>query len=210
MSASILSSILLRLGGLAAMVGGVASATLGLLTVLVVKYQMPGSVERAIQQKGSYEFPVLNMLLFGALAAIVALHTLQRQRYGSQGTLAALAAFIGLVLLPLGWLVAGPSYPLLLTAAVLIVGVLAASVGLVGLGIVTMSAGVLPRWCGAALIAGSPPFVGLEFGVLGFLGLPAMVPGGIAWALVGAPWLMVGYAIFRAAGRRTEQAPRVR
>jgi hypothetical protein len=187
------------------MVGGVVSATLGVLTVLVlgVKYEIPGSIERGIQ-KGGYELPVLNMLWFGALAAIVTLHTLQRQRYGSQGALAALAAFIGLVLLPVGWLVAGPSYPLALTAAVLIVGVLAASVGIAGLGIVTMTAGVLPRWCGATLIAGSPPFVGLEVGVLGFLGLPAMVPEGIAWALVGVPWVVVGYAIFRTAERRTE------
>jgi len=73
-----------------------------------------------------------------------------------------------------------------------------------------MGAGVVPRWCGGTLIAGSPPFVGLEFGVLAFLGLPAMVPGGIAWALAGAPWLMVGYAIFRAAGRRFEHPSRVR
>jgi hypothetical protein len=46
--------------------------------------------------------------------------------------------------------------------------------------------------------------VGLEVGVLGFLGLPAMVPEGIAWALVGVPWVVVGYAIFRTAERRTE------
>ena len=153
--AAISSSILIRLGGLAALVGGVATATLGVLTVFVVKSEIPGSVERTIQ-KCSYELPVLNMLFFGALAAIVALHTLQRRRYGSRGTLAALAAFIGLVLLPVGWLVAGPSFTPALITAVLMVGELAASVGIVGLGIVTMSAGVLPRWCGAALIAGSP------------------------------------------------------
>src|SRR5215218_6624256 len=192
------------------MVGGGATATLGVLTVLVVKYQIPGSIERAIQ-KGGYEPPVLNMLLFGALAAIVALHTLQRQRYGSQVTLAALSAFIGLVMLPVAWLVAGPSFPLTLTAAVLIVGLLAATGGIVGLGMVTMSAGVLPRWCGAALIAGSPPIVGLEFAFMGFLGLPAtVVPGAIVWALVGVPWVVVGYAIFRTAARRTEHAARVR
>ena len=147
MSVSISSSILIRLGGVAAMVGGGASATLGLLTVLVVNYEIPGSLERAIQKSGAYEFPVLNMLLFGALAAIVALHTLQRGRYGSQGRLAALAAFIGLVMLPVGWLVAGPSYPLLLTAAVLIVGVLAASVGIVGLGVCDHH-----RWSVASLV----------------------------------------------------------
>jgi hypothetical protein len=102
-----LASILIRLGGVAAMVGGVASATLGVLTVLVLglKYEIPGSIEKAIQ-KGGWEPRVANMLLIGALAAILALHALQRQRYGSRGTLAALAAFIGLVLLPVGgsWL----------------------------------------------------------------------------------------------------------
>src|SRR5215218_2087658 len=105
-----LPSILIRLGGVAAMVGGGASVTLGVLTVLVVNYEIPGSIERAIQKGGAYELPVLNMLLFGALAAIVALHALQRQRYGSQVTLAALSAFIGLVMLPVAWLVAGPSF----------------------------------------------------------------------------------------------------
>jgi hypothetical protein len=215
--AAMLASILIRLGGVAAMVGGVASATLGVLTVLVLglKYEIPGSIEKTIQ-KGGWEPRVANMLLIGALAATVALHALQRLRYGSRGTLAALAAFIGLVLLPVGWLVAvawlvaGPSFTPALITAVLVVGVLAASVGIVSLGIVTMSAGVLPRWCGVALIAGSPPSVGLELVVLAFLGLPAMVPGGIAWALAGVPWVVVGYAIFRSAGRRTDHPARVR
>ena len=209
-----LASILIRVGGVVAMVGGAASATLGGLTVLVLGLndELPGSIEKAIQ-KGGWEPRVANMLLIGALAAIVALHGLQRQHYGSQGTLAALAAFIGLVMLPVAWLIVGPPFPIAVQDAALIMGllgVLAASLGIVGLGIVTMGVGVLPRWCGGALIAGSPPFVGLEFVVLASLGLPAMVPGGIAWALVGVPWLMVGYAIFRAAGRRTELPARVR
>ena len=209
------SSILIRLGGVAAMVGGVTTATMGALTALVVEYEIPGSVGRTIQ-KGSYEFPVLNVLLVGALAAIVALHGLQRLRYGLRGTLAALTASVGLMLLPVGWFVAvawleaGPSFIPAVLTAVLVVSVLAASVGIVGLGIVTMSAGVLPRWCGAALIAGSPPIVGLEFAFMGFLGLPATVPGAIVWALVGVPWVVVGYAIFRTAARRTEHAARVR
>jgi hypothetical protein len=200
-----LASILIRLGGVAAMVGGTASATLGVLTVLVlgVKYEIPGFIERAIQKEGSWELPVANMLLIGVLAAIVALHALQRQRYGSQGTLAALAAFIGLVMLPVAWLVfvawleAGPSFAPALITAVLLVGVLAASVGIVGLGVVTMGAGVLPRWCGIALIAGSPPVVVI-------LILFDM------WTLAGLPWIAVGYAIFRTAARRTERPARVR
>jgi len=212
-----LASILIRLGGVAAMVGGAASATLGVLTVLVlgVKYEIPGSIERAIQ-KGGYEPPVLNMLLFGALAAIAALHIVQRRHYGRWGAFASFAAFIGLVLLPVGWLVAvawlvaGPSFTPALITAVLVVGVLAASVGIVGLGIVTMSAGVLPRWCGIALIAGSPPGVGILFLFLSPLGMAGILPGEAVWELAGIPWIVVGYAIFRAAGRRIEQHPRVR
>jgi hypothetical protein len=206
-----LASTLIRLGGVAAMVGGAASATLGVLTVLVLglTYDIPGTIEKPIQ-KGGWEPPAANMLLIGALAAIVALHALQRQRYGSGGTLAALGAFIGLVLLPVAWILAGPSYPLPLTAAVLLVGVLAASVGIVGLGVVTINAGVLPRWCGIALIVGSPPGVGILFLVSVPLGMERILPGGAVWELAGIAWIVVGYAIFRAAGRRIEQHPRVR
>jgi len=212
-----LASILIRLGGVAAMVGGAASATLGVLTVLVlgVKYQIPGSIERAIQ-KGGYEPRVLNMLLFGALAAIAALHIVQRRHYGRWGAFASFAAFIGLVLLPVGWLVAvawlvaGPSFTPALITAVLVVGVLAASVGIVGLGIVTMSAGVLPRWCGIALIAGSPPGVGILFLFLSPLGMAGILPGEAVWELAGILWIAVGYAIFRTAARRTERPARVR
>ena len=212
-----LASILIRLGGVAAMVGGAASAMLGVLTVLVlgVKYEIPGSIERAIQ-KGGYELPVLNMLLFGALAAIAALHIVQRRHYGRWGAFASFAAFIGLVLLPVGWLVAvawlvaGPSFTPALITAVLVVGVLAASVGIVGLGIVTMSAGVLPRWCGIALIAGSPPGVGILFLFLSPLGMAGILPGEAVWELAGILWIAVGYAIFRTAARRTERPARVR
>ena len=212
-----LASILIRLGGVAAMVGGAASAMLGVLTVLVlgVKYEIPGSIERAIQ-KGGYEPPVLNMLLFGALAAIAALHIVQRRHYGRWGAFASFAAFIGLVLLPVGWLVAvawlvaGPSFTPALITAVLVVGVLAASVGIVGLGIVTMSAGVLPRWCGIALIAGSPPGVGILFLFLSPLGMAGILPGEAVWELAGILWIAVGYAIFRTAARRTERPARVR
>jgi len=199
------------------MVGGAASAMLGVLTVLVlgVKYEIPGSIERAIQ-KGGYEPPVLNMLLFGALAAIAALHIVQRRHYGRWGAFASFAAFIGLVLLPVGWLVAvawlvaGPSFTPALITAVLVVGVLAASVGIVGLGIVTMSAGVLPRWCGIALIAGSPPGVGILFLFLSPLGMAGILPGEAVWELAGILWIAVGYAIFRTAARRTERPARVR
>ena len=132
------------------------------------------------------------------------------------GAFASFAAFIGLVLLPVGWLVAvawlvaGPSFTPALITAVLVVGVLAASVGIVGLGIVTMSAGVLPRWCGIALIAGSPPGVLTLFLFSTPLVMARILPGEAGWELAGIPWIAVGYAIFRTAARRTERPARVR
>jgi hypothetical protein len=85
-----------------------------------------------------------------------------------------------------------------LAIILLIVGVLAAFIGVAGLGIVTMNTRVLPRWCGVALV------------IFGFLGLPAMLSGGIAWALLGLPWVLVGYALFQAGARLSERPSRVR
>ena len=182
---------LIQLGGLAAMVGGIVWTALFLLGDLLVRILSLGSIEKAIQ-KGGLEFPVFNLWLLGAMAAIVALHVLQRGHYGSQGALASLAAFVGLAMIPVIWLyLAGPSIPMLLTLAMGIVCLLAATVGIVVLGIVTIQAEVLPRWCGVALIAGSPPFA-------------------VLWPLVGVPWIVVGFAIFTAGVRQSEQPSRVR
>jgi hypothetical protein len=192
------------------MVGGVASAALGLLYILQATGMTLGPIERAVQ-KGNYENPVLTMLLVGVLAAIAALHTLQRRHYGGQGALASLAAFVGIAMTVGGNLV-GELVPSMAPVAIilLIVGVVAASVGVVGLGIVTLGAQVLPRWCGVAVIAGSPPSVGLEFVLLGSLGAAAILPGEIAWTLVGIPWVLVGYALLRARARLPERPARVR
>ena len=102
-------------------------------------------------------------------------------------TLASLMAFVGVALSGL----------LFYTEAFLIpvVGLLLATLGLIVLAIVTIAAKVVPWWVGVALIAGSPPFVYLWV---------------FPW-LLGVPWVVVGYAIFRAAGARLpEQPSRVR
>jgi hypothetical protein len=88
---------LTRLAGLAAMVGGVASATLGLLYVLQARGVTLDTTEKALQ-KGQYENPVSTMLLVGVLAAIAALHTIQRRHYGSPGALASVVAFVGVAM----------------------------------------------------------------------------------------------------------------
>jgi hypothetical protein len=71
-------------------------------------------------------------------------------------------------------------------------GILVATVGLLILAMVTLVVRVLPRCVGLAMIAGIPP-------IALFLR-----------PLVGVPWALVGYAIFRAAARQTEQPSRVR
>ncbi len=72
----------------------------------------------------------------------------------------------------------------------LIVGALVVIVGFVALGIATVAARVLPWWCGAALMV--------------FPIFPALGPLG------GVPWVVVGYALFRAGSRLPEQPSRVR
>jgi hypothetical protein len=200
---------LIRLGGLVAMVCGIAATTLGLLYVLEARGVTLGSTEKALQ-KGHYETPVLTILLVGVLAAIAALHILQRGRYGRQGALASLASFAGLAMIGAAWSLAERVVPITLAGPVGIVCLVAASVGIVGLGIVTIGAGVLPRWAGAAVIAGSPPAVGLEFMFLAVLGAAALLSGEIVWVLAGVPWVLVGYAIVRASTRLSEQPSRVR
>jgi hypothetical protein len=186
---------LILLGGLAAMVGGTAWTALWLLGDLLVRILSLGSIEKAVQ-KGSLQAPVLTVLLVGAMAAIVALHVLHRERYGLLGTLASLAAFVGLAMIPVIWLfLVGPSISLALTGAVGMVCFLAATVGMVFLGLATIEAEVLPWWCGAALIVGSPPFA---------LSWPLVE---VPW--VGVAWVVVGYAIFRAGVRRPVQPSRV-
>jgi len=180
------------------MVGGIAATTLGFLYALQARGVTLGSIDGPVQ-KGNYENPALTMLLVGVLAAIVALHAIQRQHYGSPGALASVVAFVG-VAMTVGANLLGELVPAMAPVAIilLIVGVVAAFVGVVGLGIVTMNARVLPRWCGAALV------------IVGILGLLAIVSGGIGWALLGMPWVLVGYAVFRAGVRQAERPSRVR
>lgn len=177
-------AVLIRLGGLAAIVGGVAWTAAFFLGDLLVS--------------------ALALLMLGAMAAIVAigaLHVQQSQWDALVGTLVACStAFVGLALslvsamsLMSGSMSIAPDWALPL----LIVGLLVATGGIVPLGIIAIMGRVLPWWGGAALIAGSPPLAYLWL----LLGRP--------W-LLGVPWAVVGYAVFRAAARRAEQPSRVR
>ena len=160
--------------------------------------------------------PPLALLLVAAMVATgsVAL-LLQRERYGRPGVLASLVSFVGLALVL--WAnqvinsIRGTDPRADWALMALILGILAATVGLVVLAIVTTNTRLLPWWCGVALVGGSP------FGVLLLMMLPSMFSESLLegpWqlaveALAGAPWVLVGYAVFRAGSHRSEQHSRV-
>jgi hypothetical protein len=209
------ASVIVRLGGLVAIVGGLAATILGLLYILHAWGITLDFAAKALL-KGGYEGPVANTLLVGVVAAIVALHLIQRRNYGRSGLLASASAIGGIAMVVIGFLLSGMASDttFFLGIGLLVVGVAVGSTGIVLLGIVTITVRVLPRWCGIALIAGSPPGVGIVFGAI--IPLMAMVgnlppgSGTIGWALAGIPWIVVGFAIFRTATSQARQPSRVR
>jgi hypothetical protein len=193
-----LSSILIRLGGVAAMVSSALYLSAELLDL------PDGAVWRSyygfLPGGGSLFF---NALLVGAMAAtlaIAALYALRRDIYGALGMLSSVAAFVGVTLTLWGEL----GSPL---AAVL--GLFVGSVGVLALGLVTMAVGELPWWCGVALIVWGWALVFLL--LLPLVGVLAP-PFPVSWGgvLAGVTWIVVGFGVFRAAGRRSEQPPRAR
>jgi hypothetical protein len=205
-----LRTVLIRLGGLVATVCGLAATTLGLLYVLQERGMALGFVDKAVRT-GAYEGPLGTMLLVGALAAVAALHLKQRRSYGTLGALASASAIGGIAMVVIGFLVSGSASDTVFYVGIgmLIVGLVVGSTGLVLLGIVTIQSGAFPRWCGIALIAGSPPGVGILFTAASPLVTVRTLPGEIGWALAGIPWIVVGYAIIRAATQHTQQPSRV-
>jgi len=192
------------------MVGGLAATTLGLLYVLQARGMTLGFTEKALL-KGHYEGPVGTLLLVGALAAIAALHFILRRRYGRWGALAYASAIGGIAMVVFGFLVSGAASDTVFYVGIslLIVGVVVASTGMVLLGKVTIESRVLSRWCGIALIAGSPPGVAILFLFSTPLVMAGILPGEIGWTLAGIPWMVVGYALFRVAKLLREQPSRV-
>jgi hypothetical protein len=197
---------LIRLGGLAAMVGGVIYAGVSLIEERLAEY---------LYYMGNIGYGFIAVLLpLGAMAAIVALDALQRELYGWAGAMVSLTAFFGLALatgaLTVGVISTSPNLDSLFIT--LLIGLLVATVGITLLGALTIATGTtLPRWCGVALIAGSP--VGVFLTMVPSAALEGTFPlGGVVFqALGGVPWILVGFAIFRAAGAHLpEQRSRVR
>jgi hypothetical protein len=194
---------LVQLGGLAAMLGGVVYAGVGLMVERLAEY---------LYYMGNIGYGFIAVLLpLGAMAAIAALHDLHRGLYGWAGAVVSLTAFVGLALatcaLTVGVISTSPDSDSLFNA--LLVGLLVATVGIALLGGLTIATGMLPRWCGLALIIGTP--VGVFVTMIPSAALGGTFPlGGAFQALGGVPWMLVGYAVFRAAARLPEQPSRVR
>jgi hypothetical protein len=188
-------SALIRLGGLVAMVSGVAFVILRFMTWLCTP--------NCPRSSGYVVLAFFVLLAFGAMTAIATLRAIQRQHYGLLGTLAFLVAMVGVAMIFVS------EFRSLILALwqgspgaggvswLFIIGLLVATVGLIAYGAVTITADELPWWCGVALLAGSP-LVGLF--------LYPFHEG----LLLGVPWAVVGYAIFRAGATRVEQPSRVR
>jgi hypothetical protein len=194
-----LPSILIRLGGLAAMVSGALYVSADLLN-------LPGggalwrSYYGFLPGGGSLFF---NALLVGAMAAtlaIAALYALRRDISGVLGTLSSVAAFLGVALTLWGEL-GSP------VAAV--VGLWVESVGVLALGLVSMAVGELAWWCGVALIVWGWALVFLL--LLPMMGVLAP-PFPVSWGgvLAGVIWIVVGFGVFRAARGQSEQPQRER
>ncbi len=173
-----MSSSLIRLGGLSAMLGGASFLLVGLL----------GIPNKDVW----YLDAVFVVALLFVTAGMVGFHDLQRENYGRIGqvgfyavVVATLAQIVGLVALLLGSTVLEWLIP---------IGGLVVLVGFVLYGAATLRAKVLPRWCGIGFIVGLPVTIALGE-VWG-----AMV--------LGVLWVALGYALWSRREAATEQQQR--
>lgn len=182
---------LIRLGGLAAMTGGVIFVAAPLFSRYFPQ-AMPGFSMEALL--------VVALLLMPL--GMVGFHALQSPSYGRLGRTGFWMALAGPVTVALGaasylwgspfgtalvWL-ATPVGPLLLVA------------GFVLYGVATLQARVLPRWCGAAFIVALPVALVLSI-PLSFASL---------FIVFGLLWLALGYALWSQRGVSAQQPSRVR
>ena len=164
------SSDLIRWGGLAAMLTGVA-----FIVLMLIPEGSPGSFSYVL---GSIVFIVALLLLLVGLAGF---HALQKGNYGRIGR----AGFYTIVAAASAQLIAQVGLMFGSTALEFLdfLGFLGVMVGLVLYGAATLQARVLPRWCGVGFIVGLPIWLALS-AILG------AILGGFGWP--------IGGGIFRA------------
>jgi hypothetical protein len=185
------SSNLIRLGGLVVIVGSLAFALVLLLRPWLAQVVAPFGIIGFAEAVTLPMYFLLFVVVSVAIVAIVAL--LRGTRHSSFGVLASGVSLVGVVLVFVGLLMGFAGI------VIIPIGILVTVGGLGLLAILTTRTNTLPRWGGVALVAG-----GFSFILVLYLYHP------LEDSLIGVPWLVVGYAIFRAVGRRTERPPRVR
>ena len=153
-----------------------------------------------------YGVTVSDIALVCTLGGLVGLHTLQETSYGRLGLAGFFSAFVGTALI----LQSTPFRPggREVLEAVLAIGLLGVIVGVVLLGVSTLRARVLPRWCGLLLILGLP-LVAISAAAFSFLilalGPVAANSGQVSTGItLGLIWLALGYALWR---QQEEEAP---
>jgi hypothetical protein len=167
--------------GIAAIVGGLMWATQNVLVLAVEEIRWTEGV-----------FLVALLLV---LAGVFGFHFLQQDRYGPIGRAGLWTIFGATVLQEVGLLIFifGDATLFWLVSPV---GYVVMIVGYVLFGAATLQAGVVPRWCGLALLLGEP--------VTYLMG----DYGGIVFGLM---WVALGYVLWSLRGVSAEQpAPRVR
>src|SRR4051794_7135845 len=145
---------LLRWGGLAAMLAGVAFIVLLLIPVafMVLKLHPDAYGASPFNVLGSVLFIAAWLLLVVGLAGF---HTLQEERYERIGRVGFYTVIVGvsayIVAQVIGFMLGSTILEFLG-----FLGLLVVMVGLALYGVATLQARVLPRWCGVGFIVGLP------------------------------------------------------
>jgi len=174
----------IRLGGLAAVLAAVAWAVSGIVHFAMV-YPQAGT--GATGSLSDYLIESAHAVAeAGMVGALLGLRARQAPRYGWLGAVGFALAFLGSVLLcaiTVIAIISGDALGEVVLGTIFISGMLGWLVGFPLLGIATLRARMLPRWCGVLLLAFFPLFLFL---------LASYGWGGIALGLL---WLMLGYAL---------------
>ncbi|MDP8948308.1 MAG: hypothetical protein M3N09_09470 [Actinomycetota bacterium] len=189
---------LVRWGGLAAVLAGGAWAASGIVHFALV---YPEAGAGPLGSTAMYLIESAHAVAeAGMLGALLGLRARQAPRYGRLGKAGFIVAFLGTALLCAITVIAIITKDALgetVLSSVFVSGLLGWLVGFPLLGIATLWANVLPRWCGVLLLAYVPLVVFL---------LSSYGWGGIALGLL---WLALGYALLSRKGAAQNPAPRV-
>jgi len=185
------SSDLIRWGGLAGMLAGVA-----FIVLMLIPEGPPGSF---LYTLNSLVFIVAVLLVLVGLAGFHALQKGNYGRIGRGGLYTVIVAGSVQVVAQVGLMSGSTAFRFLD-----LLGILGVMVGFVLYGAATLQAKVLPRWCGVGFIVGLPVWwvlaviLGNEYG------------GSLGGILFGFLWLALGYVLFSRRSAATEQPARVR